>query len=257
MITRGPDFLRQMANKLLDALLQGAEAEARKAPFSIDMLRQLVEAMKTASDYDHYYRASYDSLMKVVEEDARRGARVNAFGRLLVHPLDPLFSEDKLDRRLIGNFFFFVRSLFGDEVDVMADEAANVAEEIRSRAGGNLDWAAFYADPRAKQLYFRVIARVIRAFRVFETRRDWVLKVMQHDPTAVGLSSNVYIERPFEGQALPFGNREFYLFFDGLIRPLAQLSAEDAALFQTATGEDPAKIVGNFLSELEEHRPLN
>lgn len=256
MINRGPDFLRQMANRLLDALLQGVEVEVRKSPLTIDMLRQLVEAMKTASDYDHYYRASYDSLMKVVEEDARRGARVNAFGRLLVHPLDPLFSEDKLDRRLIGNYFFFVRSLFGDEVDVMADEAASIAEEIRSGAGGNLDWASFYADPRAKQLYFRVIARVIRAFRVFETRRDWVMKVMQHDPTAVGLSSNVYIERPFEGQALPFGTREFYLFFDGLIRPLAHLSTEDAALFQNATGEDAGRIVGNFLSELEQHRPI-
>jgi hypothetical protein len=255
MITRGPEFLRQMANKLFDALVQGAQAEAQKAPFSIDTLRQLVEAMKSAPDYDHYYRASYDSLMKVVEEDARRGARINAFGRLLVHPLDPLFSEDRLDRRLIGNFFFFVRSLFGDEVEAMADEAASVAEEIRVGAGGSLDWVAFYADPRAKQLYFKVVARVIRAFRVFESRRDWVMKVMQHDPTAVGLSSNVYIERPFEGQALPFGDREFYLFFDGLIRPLANLSAEDAALYRSATGDDPARTVSNFLSELQKYRP--
>jgi hypothetical protein len=257
MITRGPDFLRQMANKLFDALLQGAEAESRKAPFNLDMLRQLVDAMKAAPEYDHYYRASYDSLMKVVEEDARRGARVNAFGRLLVHPLDPLFSEEKLDRRLIGNYFFFVRSLFGDEVEAMAEEAATVAEEIRSKSGGNLDWVSFYADPRAKQLYFKVIARVIRAFRVFETRRDWVVKVMQHDPTAVGLSSNVYIERPFEGQALPFGNREFFLFFDGLVRPLAQLSAEDVALYRSATGEEPGRAVSTFLSELEQYRPLS
>jgi hypothetical protein len=257
MITRGPDYLRQMANKLFDALLKGVESESRRTPLTVDMLRQLIEAMKTSPDYDHYYRASYDGLMKVVEDDARRGARVNAFGRLLVHPLDTLFGDDRLDRRLIGNYFFFVRSLFGDEVDVMADEAANVAEEIRNRSGGNLDWANFYADPRAKQLYFRVVARVIRAFRVFESRRDWVMKVMQHDPTAVGLSSNVYIERPFEGQALPFGNREFYLFFDGLIRPLANLSPEDAALYRAATGDDPAKTVRGFLSELEEYRPLN
>lgn len=254
MITRGPDFLRQMANKLMDALMQGAEAEGAKAPFTLDMLRQLVEAMKSAPDYDHYYRASYDSLMKVVEEDARRGARINAFGRLLVHPLDPLFSAEQLDRRLIGNYFFYVRSLFGDEVEAMADEAASIAEGIRVGAGGNLDWVAFYADPHAKQLYFKVIARVIKSFRVFDTRRDWVMKVMQHDPTAVGLSSNVYIERPFEGQALPFSDREFFLFFDGLVRPLAQLSAEDAALYKAATGEDPGRTVGGFLSELERYR---
>lgn len=255
MIIRGPDFLRQMANKLLDALQQGAEAEARKAPFTLEMLGKLIEAMKTAPDYDHYYRASYDGLMNVIEEDQRRGARVNALGRLLVHPLDPAFAEDKLDRRLIGNYFFFVRSLFGDEVETMADEAAAVAEELRLANGGSLDWAAFYADPRAKSLYFKVVARVMKAFRIFETRRDWVMKVMQHDPTAVGLSSNVYIERPFEGQALPFGDREFFLFFDGLIRPLGKLSGTDADLFRSATGEDAARLAGNFLSELDHYRP--
>lgn len=256
MITRGPDFLRQMANRLLDALVQGAEQQAQKAPFTVDTLRQLVESMKTASDYDHYYRASYDALMKVIEEDERKGARINAFGRLLVHPLDTLFAEDKLDRRLIGNYFFFVRSLFGDEVDVMAEEAANIAEELRVAGGGPLDWAEFYADPRVKQLYFKVAARVIKSFRVFETRKEWAMKVMQHDPTAVGISSNVYIERPFEGQALPFGDREFYLFFDGLIRPLAKLSPDDAALFRTATGEDAAKLAGNFLRELDHYGPF-
>ncbi|WP_300303174.1 hypothetical protein [Ferrovibrio sp.] len=256
MITRGPDFLRQMANKLFDALVQGAEQQAQKAPFTVETLRQLVEAMKTASDYDHYYRASYDSLMKVIEEDERRGARVNAFGRLLVHPLDTQFAEDKLDRRLIGNYFFFVRSLFGDEVDVMAEEAASIAEELRSSGGGPLDWAQYYADPRVKQIYFRVVARVIKSFRIFETRKEWAMKVMQHDPTAVGLSSNVYIERPFEGQALPFGDREFYLFFDGLIRPLARLSPDDAKLFKTATGEDASRLAGNFLAELDQHGPF-
>lgn len=156
---------------------------------------------------------------------------------------------------MIGNYFFFVRSLFGDEVDVMADEAAAVADELRQDEGGNLDWAAFYADPRVKRLYFKVVAAVIRSFRTFEVRRDWVLKVMQHDPTAVGLSSTVYVERPFEGQALPFGDREFYLFFDGLVRPLTRLSAEDAQLFQTVTGDDVAKATGKFLTNLQEYSP--
>jgi len=255
MINRGPEYMRQMANKVLDALMQGAAAQAQKGPLTYDLLAQLVEVMKTAPDYDHFYRASYDGVLKVMEDDQRRGARVNAFGRLLVHPLDTLFAENKLDRRLIGNFFFFVRSLFGDEVETMAEEAALVADELRGD-GGTLDWARFYADPRAKRLYFSVMGKVIRAFRSFDARRDWAMKVMQHDPTAVGLSSTVYVERPFEGQALPFGNREFYLFFDGLVRPLAGLSTGDARLFQEAAGEDASRLAGNFLAKLEEYRPV-
>ncbi len=252
MLTRGPDYLRQMANKLFDALLKGASMHGN---LTQESLKQLVEAMKTSPDYDHYYRASYDGLLKVIEEDNQRGARVNAFGRLLVHPLDVRFAEEKLDRRLIGNYFFFVRSLFGDDVEAMAEESAALAEEIRVASGGNLDWAAFYADPRAKVIFFKVMARVIRAFRVFESRRDWVMKVMQHDPTAVGLSSNVFVERSFDGQALPFGDREFYLFFDGLIRPILRLGKEDVKLFKEATGEDPHRIAAAFLEELEQYRP--
>lgn len=255
MLNRGPDYLRQMTNKVLDALLQGAAAEAGKGPLSYDRLAQLVEVMKTAPDYDHFYRASYDGILKVTEDDQRRGARVNAFGRLLVHPLDPLFAENRLDRRLIGNFFFFVRSLFGDEVEAMAEQAAEIADELRGPDGGQLDWARFYADPRAKRMYFSVMSRMIRAFRSFDARRDWAMKVMQHDPTAVGLSSTVYIERPFEGQALPFGNREFYLFFDGLIRPLVRLSPDDAKLYKEATGENATQTAGDFLTKLEEYRP--
>jgi hypothetical protein len=244
-----------MTNKVLDALLQGVAAEAAKAPLTHERLARLIEVMKSAPEYDHFYRASYDGLQKLAEDDQRRSARVNAFGRLLVHPLDPLFAENRLDRRLIGNFFFFVRSLFGDQVDTMAEEAAQLAEELRAAEGGQLDWARFYAEPRAKRIYFSVMSRMIRAFRSFDARRDWTMKVMQHDPTAVGLSSNVYVERPFEGQALPFGNREFYLFFDGLIRPLVRLSPEDAKLFTEATGENATQAAGDFLAKLEEYRP--
>jgi hypothetical protein len=257
MLNRGPDYLRQMTNKVLDALLQGVAAEAAKGALTHDRLAQLIEVMKTAPDYDHFYRASYDGLLKLNEDDQRRSARVNAFGRLLVHPLDPLFAENRLDRRLIGNFFFFVRSLFGDQVDTMAEEAAKIADELRTAegSGGQLDWARFYADPRVKRIYFSVMSRMIRAFRSFDARRDWAMKVMQHDPTAVGLSSTVYVERPFEGQALPFGNREFYLFFDGLVRPLVRLSPGDAKLFSEATGENATQVAGDFLSKLEEYRP--
>ena len=97
MLIRGPDYLRQMANKLFDALVQGA---GMHGTLSLDSLKQLVEAMKTSPDYDHYYRASYDGLLKVIEEDNQRGARVNAFGRLLVHPLDVRFAELRLEPAL-------------------------------------------------------------------------------------------------------------------------------------------------------------
>lgn len=255
MFNSGPDYLRRMTNMVLDALLRGVREGYAQRPLAATDLERIVEATRNSTDLDHFYRASFDELMRLMAEEQNRKARVNAFGRLIVHPLEPLFESGELDRRVIGNFFFFVRSLFGEQLDEFAEQAATVAEELQIAGDKPFDWQRFYADPRMKRIYYTVMQRVVRAFRVFETRKDWVMKVMQHDPTTVSLSSTVYIERSFDGQPLPFGDAEFYKFFDYLVRPLGSLEGADKALFAEVTGEDPAAVFGGFLRELQRYKP--
>ncbi|WP_374631422.1 hypothetical protein [Ferrovibrio sp.] len=256
MFQRGPEYMRKTANMVLDALLQAVREGYADKPLHPDDLARIVDATKASTDLDHFYRASFDELQRVAEDDSHRTTRINAFGRLVVHPLSDHFEAGRLDRRLIGNFFFFVRSLFGDRVEAFADEANAVAEEYRAR--GELEtWDAFYADPRMKRIYYQVMARVVRAFKVFEARRDWVMKVMQHDPTNTALSSTVYVQGNFDGEAMPFGPREFFLFFDSLIRPLRDLQGEDKALFVEVVGEEPVAMVGDFLMEMTRVKPAD
>lgn len=250
MFNSGPDYLRRTSNMVLDALLQAVGERFGGKPVNMADLQRIVDGTKESTDLDHFYRASYEQLMRLVEEEKRRYARTNAFGRLVVHPLQAHFEQGRLDRRLIGNFFFFIRSLFGDQVAEFTEAAALVAEELGVVGEEGESWDPFYADPRMKVIYYTVMVRVVRAFRIFESRRDWVLKVMQHDPTSVALSSNVFVEKSFDGEALPFGNREFFLFFDSLIRPLRDLQGDDLALFVETVGDEPGAVVGEFLREL-------
>ncbi len=253
MFISGPHYLRRMSNMVLDALVQAVSESFANRPLTLPDLQRIVDGTKESPDLDHFYRAAYEQLMRQVEEEKRRNARTNAFGRLVVYPLERHFEQGRLDRRLIGNYFFFIRSLFGEQVTEFAETAAEVAEELRVSEERD-SWNAFYADPRIKAIYYTVAARVVRAFRVFETRRDWLMKVMQHDPTSVALSSTVFVEKNFDGEALPFGSREFYLFFDSLIRPLRDLQDADKELFIATVGQDPAELVGDFLTELTRYR---
>jgi len=256
MFQRGPEYMRKTANMVLDALLQAVREGYADKPLHPEDLSRIVEATKASTDLDHFYRASFDELQRVAEDDNHRNTRINAFGRLVVHPLSDHLEAGRLDRRVIGNFFFFIRSLFGDQIEQMADDANAVAEEYRAQ--GELEnWDAFYADPRMKRIYYKVMSRVVRAFKIFETRRDWVMKVMQHDPTNTSLSSTVYVERNFDGEAMPFGPREFFLFFDSLIRPLRDLQGDDKALFVEVVGEEPAAVFGDFLTELTRVKPAD
>jgi len=256
MFNAGPEYLRKMSNMVLDALLHALGESLASRPLNLADLQRIVEATKDSSDLDHFYRASYQQLERLQEEEKKRNIRTNAFGRLVVHPLSDLFEEGRLDRRVIGNFFFFIRSLFGDQVSEFAETCAQVAEELR--AGDTQEgWDAFYADPRMKAIYYTVIARVVKAFRAFEVRRDWVLKIMQHDPTSVGLATNVFIEKEFDGEPLPFGNREFYTFFDSLVRPLRDLQGADKQLFIDTVGEAPAEVFGDFMVNLARYKPAD
>lgn len=257
MFNRGPDYLRRMTNMVLDALISGVGEKFKGPDIPAAEVLRIVEATKNSSDLDHFYRASFAELIRLMEDENRHKSRTNAFGRLIVHPLSPLFERGVLDRRVIGNFFFFVRSLFGDQLEAFAEEAQAVAEELHGVGAidDQADWDRFYADPRMRRIYFAVMARVMKSFRVFEQRKDWIVKIMQHDPSTVGLSSNVFVARQFDGEALPFGDREFYLFFDSLIRPLGGLSEADAGIFKEASGEEPRPLIQNFLAELDRLKP--
>jgi hypothetical protein len=256
MFHSGPEYLRKTSNMVLDALMLAVGEGYTGKPLNLADLQRIVEATKESPELDHFYRASFEQLQKLLEDEKVQTSRTNAFGRLVVHPLEPHFEQGDLDRRVIGNFFFFIRSLFGDQTGEFAETAAQVAEELRAgEPRGN--WQPFYDDPRMKAIYYTVMARVVKAFRVFETRRDWVMKVMQHDPTSVALSSTVFVEKHFDGEALPFGNREFYLFFNSLIRPLRDLEGEDRALFVQNVGEEPAQVFGDFLLELTRYKPAD
>jgi hypothetical protein len=96
MTGRGPEHLRKTTNVVLDALVRAAEQALHGHAIDMRTLESLVAELKESTAFDDFYHRSYREMMEVVEGESIEQRRTNAFGRLMMHPLSGLFSEDRL-----------------------------------------------------------------------------------------------------------------------------------------------------------------
>jgi hypothetical protein len=81
-------------------------------------------------------------------ESQNQNRRINAFGRLVAHPLGDFFQSQRLDRTLLHNFFFFVQALVGEAENEWNAVCAQVLDEMREKTGDAFAWETYYSDPR-------------------------------------------------------------------------------------------------------------
>ncbi len=252
MTGRGPEHLRKTTNGVLDALVRAAEQALHGHAIDMRTLEALVAELKESTAFDDFYRRSYRELMEVVEGESIEQRRTNAFGRLMLHPLSGLFSEDRLDRGLVPNIFSFLHMVLGDDEDEYAERCGAIVKTLKDDLGDHFTWDAFYGDPEAKLILWRVLVRVAASFKRYDLRKDWFIKLMQYRPTTVSLASNAFVTKehsPYE-DPIQFGEREFCMFFHAMFDPLQDLDHKDEVAFQKEFGSDPHHLIGGFLVNL-------
>jgi hypothetical protein len=252
MTGHGPEHLRKTTNVVLDALVRAAEQALHGHAIDMRTLESLVTELKGATAFDDFYRRSYRELMEVVAGESIEQRRANAFGRLMMHPLSALFSEDRLDRVLVPNIFSFLHMVLGDEEAIAAERCVAIVTQLKGELGDHFTWDAFYEDPEAKLIFWHVLVKIAASFKRYDLRKDWFIKLMQYRPTTVSLASNAFVTKehsPYE-DPIQFGEREFCLFFHALFDPLQNLDRKDEAAFQKEFGQDPHHLIGGFLVNL-------
>ncbi|EME71435.1 hypothetical protein H261_03463 [Paramagnetospirillum caucaseum] len=253
MTGRGPEHLRKTTNVVLDALVRAAEQALHGHAIDMRTLESLVAELKESTAFDDFYHRSYREMMEVVEGESIEQRRTNAFGRLMMHPLSGLFSEDRLDRGLVPNIFSFLRMVLGDEDEAQHAERCNaIVKVLRDDLGDSFSWDAFYDDPEAKAIQWHVLVKIAGSFKRYDLRKDWFIKLMQYRPTTVSLASNAFVTKehsPYD-DPIQFGEREFCMFFHAMFDPLQNLDRKDEAAFQKEFGTDPHHLIGGFLVNL-------
>jgi hypothetical protein len=250
MPSRGARQIRETANTLLDAFITAVEQAFRDARPSVDDLRKVAAALKETPDLDVVYEKAYGDLQSGVLSQAKEAQRVEVFHRLMTHPLDPLLDSGQLSRDALPNFFNFLRLVLGEDVDILQAQCVAIHDEIKEAAGETFTWDAFYADPRAKAVLYRVLARIADAFRRFETRRDWFIGVMQYTPTSISLSSNAFMPNKNRDTSYIFGPDEFQRMFRHLFAVVKNPGEAERAVIERELGAAPEQIFGPLLQEL-------
>jgi len=251
MASRGPNLLRRSTNHVLDALLKAAEGAWQGHPKEMAALRDIIAALEGSSQFDDYYRRAYRELLDVVEQEKLEQRRTNAFGRLMVHDLGPLFEDGTLDRSILPNIFSFFHLVLGDDAGFYGEQCLKLVGEMKADLGEHFTWDAYYESREAKLILWRTLTRIAGSFKRWDVRKDWFMKLMQYTPTTVSLGSNSFVTREVDHEEPHvFNNHHFCAFFQALFTPLTAMSKADEEVFKREFGTDPHHLIGQFLVHL-------
>jgi hypothetical protein len=256
MFAKGPLQIRHAVVTMLDAFVATAQESADRngGHVTAEDIDRIAEAMKQSGEMDNFYRAVFGQIVNTIVEAQNQNRRVNAFGRLVVHPLSDFFQSQQLDRGMLHNFFFFVHSLVGEEEQAWNDSCAAIVDEIRERVGEGFTWDDYYADPRAQAIFWQVLVKIAQAFKRFDARREWLFRIMQHKQTSISLAPNKYVNLGDGLDVAQFTKADFLTVFDNLFAPVRHLSFEQAVRFEQATGLEPKAAFGKFFDDLAAYR---
>ena len=256
MFAKGPLQIRHAVVTMLDAFVATAQETAAKhgGTVSAEEIDKIAEAMKLSGEMDNFYRAVFGQIVNTIVEAQHQNRRTNAFGRLVVHPLSDFFQSQQLDRGMLHNFFFFVHSLVGEEEKEWNDICANIVDELREKLGEAFTWDDYYEDPRAQAIFWQVLVRIAQAFKRFDTRREWLFRIMQHKQTSISLAPNKYVKVGDGLDVAQFSKADFLTVFDNLFAPVRNLSYEQALRFEQVTGVAAKTAFAKFFEDLAAYR---
>ena len=243
----GPVLLRDVTNRLLEAVRLDVEREAQGGVVSLTALGKVFDHFMASPDYLPFFAAAYQELAPSQTQDQRH----NAFGRGMVQPLMGLLDGGQLDRSCLPNLFSFFRLALGDEQDRFDTECQTLLDRIKAEAQGRFAWEMLYQDERCRTIYWQVLMRVAVLFKRWDLRKDWFLKLMQYTPTATSLGSKAFqVNAPHAAAATVFDEAAFKALFKALFAPFARLTPLELADFRQTYGEGALTNINAVLGRL-------
>ena len=250
----GPDQIRVIVNTVLEALQSALAGQARNGAISMSAMDAVLAQFMESGEFAPYYRQAFETLAARLSPVAVEDRRANALGRLLIHPLSPKFADGTLDRQNLFNLFQAFRLILGDEEEQLGAQCMAITGELRERRGVSFIWDDFYRDAGAVRVGWTVLAKIATAFKRWDVRKDWFLKLMQYQRNTVSLGPMAFqVKDPAHGepaQVKPFTEADFAEVFRGLFAPIAQLTPMDLAAFRSHVGTAAAAQVEAVLTRL-------
>lgn len=248
----GRDDLRRFVSHVLDAFVEAIDRQHGGTTVSVKELREVARALENSTFLDAKIAATYHRIKDEAAREVIRNRRREPFKRLMVNPLTAALNQGVLGRDFLANYFNFLHLVLGDETEALSRLCVTICKDEHDEDG--VAWDAFFADDRAKFVFWTVLHRIAASFRRFDARRDWFIGLMQNCSTAMSLGSTVFVPLPPENEPSephPFGAEQFNIVFGALFGPLRTLSIEDEAHFAEVMNSSPEKVFSDLWANLE------
>jgi len=161
-------------------------AQGELDPVDLDEIEKALTCNN--KEVEAFCHSARERCMSKAKLDLLIPPRTNAYGRVMVQPLECLF--DKKERRFsekqLSNYFHMLSSIIGRErYENYHDALAELMRNQIRAYGSKFTWEGFYSHPDVVQVRLETLGAIAQSFEHFEQRMNWFLNVMEaspHDP---------------------------------------------------------------------------
>ena len=241
--------LRLFAGNLLDAFVEAVVRQHPGTPVTADGLRKMAAAIEHSPVFLSLLDSFSRKMGREAAAEARRQLRSHPFHRLIVHPMSEAFSDGRLSRDILPNYFTFIHMVMGDRAAVLAVRCKELCGDAVNSS--DFDWDGFYDSMEAKEILWAVLVDIAASFKRFDARHEWFIDFMQRHPHSVSLASTAFLPLPQEdAPPPPFDTEQFNLMFAALFGPIRHMGSADRIDFERKFKMPPETAFGQVWSEL-------
>ena len=186
----------------------------------------------------------YDKCMDKHKLDALAPPRTNAYGRIMVQPLESLFDtkQPRMSPAQLSHYFLVLEQILGRAVyETYHDEMATLMRaEMRDR-GSYFTWDRFYSHPDVTYVRRHTLAIFAQTFEHFEKRLSWFLSVMEGRHTE-GVQTYP--------STMTFTHHQAKMFFMALFNEFIEMNPKEKDEMKKQLGERERRAINLFLSHV-------
>ncbi|GGF65643.1 hypothetical protein GCM10011332_19670 [Terasakiella brassicae] len=210
-------------------------------PDDLDEIEQALTVEN--SQVEAFCHSVHERCMSKSKLDLLVPPRTNAYGRIMVQPLERLFDKRhrRFSERQLANYFHMLSSIIGREVyEKNHDQMSELMRsEIRDH-GSNFSWDSFYNHPEVVRCRLETLGAIAQAFDHFDQRMNWFINVME------GSAHN-----PEDGAGtLQFTEQQAKAFLSALFTECMDMTEGERERLQQYVGERRRKNIAFLIARL-------
>ncbi|WP_135079982.1 hypothetical protein [Terasakiella sp. SH-1] len=167
----------------VNIVISAAKERAQDGKVTLDELEEIRQALTIGNiQVEAFCHSIHERCEHNIQLDLLVPPRTNAYGRVMVQPLEKLFDQKqrRISNKQLASYFHMLDQILGREQYEQYHDTAN--ELMRHEIGKNgpdFHWDDFFALEAIRKIRIETLVRIAHAFHNFEPRLDWFITIFE------------------------------------------------------------------------------